>query len=408
MRAVLAEAWRSALEQPLRSLLIVLSIAAGAAAAHVLLALSAVVPLVARDVLYRFGSDMRLMWPETSSRPDGSPGKKPVRLRYVDVPALHAAAPSVGALSAGCFPELGAATLSGERAWPYSVLYGVDMSMNDVLGLRTLSGRWFTDEEAAAGEKLVSVNEPLARALFDDRSPLGETLQYGRLRLRIIGVHDSPRLFRFHLLAPYSVVRPTARNGGENVGFVAYRPADATRAQASADELRSAAARLCRFDPSDTAALRFTSDDVFAAGVQRLSRGLELMTLSITLVVLALGSVGAANVVALSVGERAATLGLKKALGATPSRLLAEICAEICALGLTGSLCGWLAGVLLLQWGGALQLLSEAVYTPYAPPALQLLVLSAPALGAVLAALPMARRTAQLAPAAALSPARGG
>jgi len=279
--------------------------------------------------------------------------------------------------------------------------------MKELLGLRTLEGRWFTDEEAAAGEKLVSVNEPLARALFDDRSPLGEVVQYERLRLRIIGVHDSPRLFRFHMLAPYQVVRPTAMNGGEYVGFVAFRPADAARAQAAVDELRHAAARLCRFDPADAAALRFPSDEAFAVRVQRVSRGLELMTLSITLVVLALGCAGAANIVAPSIGERTTTIGLKRALGATPARLLTEIAAEIRLLGLAGSACGWLVGALALERIGELQLLTAASYTPSSSLTLQLLALSLPALGALAAALPMAHRTAQLAPAAALSPARG-
>jgi putative ABC transport system permease protein len=113
---------------------------------------------------------------------------------------------------------------------------------------------------------------------------------------------------------------------------------------------------------------------------------------------LAIGTLSIATVTWLSVRERAAEFGLRRAVGARRRHIVAHVVSESAILGLVGGLAGaslGIAAVILLAWGRN--------WTPVIAP---LLVLPAPLAGAaagILAGLVPGLRAARIQPAAALS-----
>ena len=118
---------------------------------------------------------------------------------------------------------------------------------------------------------------------------------------------------------------------------------------------------------------------------------------------LAIGTLSIASVTWLSVRERAAEFGLRRAVGARRRHIVAHVVCESAILGLVGGLAGASLGVavvILLAWARN--------WTPVIAP---LTVLPAPLAGAaagILAGLVPGLRAARIQPAAALSTSIAG
>jgi putative ABC transport system permease protein len=187
---------------------------------------------------------------------------------------------------------------------------------------------------------------------------------------------------------------------GRIFGFL-YRPASVARWEEAQAQVRAAMARLHGFDAADKGALRIFDtiesaqlfDTIFNAG--------EIFLAVIALVTLSLGGVGVMNTMMMAVSERTNEIGLKKALGATSRRILADFFLEGLFLALLAGVAG-----LLLTW--ALSSLVNALPMPTMfsglPIRWPILALATLALGtvAVLSSLPPARRAAALSPVEAL------
>jgi putative ABC transport system permease protein len=61
----------------------------------------------------------------------------------------------------------------------------------------------------------------------------------------------------------------------------------------------------------------------------------------IALVTLSLGGIGVMNIMLVTVSERTREIGLRKALGATRSRILTDFLAEGCVLAFASGAVGW-------------------------------------------------------------------
>ena len=89
--------------------------------------------------------------------------------------------------------------------------------------------------------------------------------------------------------------------------------------------------------------------------------GLQGLVHTIALLAVVLGCLGAANVVGIAVAERTAELGLRKALGATPTRIRMEVLTETLLLCLLGGVLGVLIGSLAIALLGPLEFSDTAL-----------------------------------------------
>jgi hypothetical protein len=104
----------------------------------------------------------------------------------------------------------------GEHTWVPTHIYGSTPAFLQTRDWTNLaSGKMFTDQDILAARKVCVVGQTLVHELFEDRSPLGETIRLGLdgLRLKVIGVlsrkgEDVSGLDEDDiLLAPWPVIR---------------------------------------------------------------------------------------------------------------------------------------------------------------------------------------------------------
>jgi len=400
IRSILAESLQTLASHPLRSFLTAMTVAFGTAVLVVLMSYGTNAPEATGEVLRQLGSTQIKVQP---SRRWGRTQGKTVNIRYDDLPMIREACPSLGGLAPGFNSSRGAVVYGPDRSWPWASVMGVGYEYLSVADLYIHEGRWFTVDEELSHQNVAVLNRELAEGVFPGESALGQYVDILNKRFEVIGVLVDPNAFAYSLYVPYSASMGMGDESGRNVDFIVVRPVRPDLAEAALREIRQALGVIYNIDPSDERALRIEEQTAFIEQVSMVSNGLQWLVVTIAVVALVLGCLGAANVVGITVAERTAEIGLRKALGATPRRIRAEVFAESSLLcvggGILGVVFAWFAGSLL----GPLDLSETIRVVPEANPVelgggLVLLVLAG-----MLSGIPAARLAANMDPAKALS-----
>ena len=161
-------------------------------------------------------------------------------------------------------------------------------------------------------------------------------------------------------------------------------------------------ARLFHYDPSDQYAMWMPNFSQGMAFFTDLLRGIQGFLGASGAMTLAVGALGVANIMFLSVTERTREIGVRLALGATPTNLLVQFLTEGAVLVLIGTAFGVLVSYAIvagLQWIG----LPTWIGVPVITGGSITLALSVTAFFALLASYFPARRASKLLPVVALS-----
>ncbi len=275
---------------------------------------------------------------------------------------------------------------SGEVAWNRSVTRGSYLSVNDV----------------RSAARVALVGEVVVRELFGGRDAVGEQIRIGTVPFQVIGVLAPIGVDPHGLDKDDEIVVPitTLMRRLRNVDWIS----GAKLVFAETADLDVASARLTDL-LRRRHGLQAGQDDDFhlftpvqvRRMVRQANRVFTVFLPLIAAIALVVGALVVANLMLLTVHERRAEIGLRKAVGARSGDIRLQFLAEAAAV--TG-----LGGVLALVVAfGLLQVLAHLVRTPPGMPwATALLGLaSAVAVGVVAGVVP-ARRAAELDPVVTL------
>lgn len=261
---------------------------------------------------------------------------------------LHRARSVPGIVAAGITDVL---PLAGDRAWavsatghvydknhppPEPFIRVVTDGYFKAAGIRLLSGRTFTEGDRASSERVVVVNQTLARTLWPDQNPLGQiiTTDGGR---RVVGVVADIRheaLEKEGGSEMYLPMRQTADYGAMELVVRTALPAESL-----ASGIRLA---LRPVDPNLPVRKFQTLQDLVNTAVSP-RRFLVLLLAGFAAFALVLASLGIYAVISFSVGQRVQEIGIRMALGASPGNLQIRILLRTLLLALTGLAMGMAA-----------------------------------------------------------------
>jgi len=229
----------------------------------------------------------------------------------------------------------------GER--PGALPRIVDHRYRQTMGIPLVAGRDFTSHDTAESERVMIVNETMARRLWPGLDPIGQVaLLYGEQEWRIVGVVGDVHHSSLEQAAENEMYMPMAQQGDYSTMELVLRTGLAPEALAPA--VRAA---LHAVEP------RLPAGDFLALGglVDRAlsPRRFILQVLgAFALAALALASLGIYGVVSCSVSQRMPEFGIRMALGATPADVRSRLLARTLALTGAGVLLG-AAGSLALS-----------------------------------------------------------
>lgn len=232
------------------------------------------------------------------------------------------------------------------------------------LGVPLLKGRWFTDQDGKDSQRVIIVNETMARLFYPGRNAIGQRLKWGSAEsaspwMTVIGVVGDMKQESLQEITAPMTFTPLMQEPDEAIAHpVSLVRAMNVAVRISGDPSAAASAvrrRVAELDPALPVADLKTMEDALrqAAAPQRFSTYLLGAFAAIALL---LATLGIAGVVAYSVGQRTREIGLRIALGASRGTILSLMLRE----GLLYAGLGVAAGVSLAL--GLTRLMGSLLY----------------------------------------------
>jgi putative ABC transport system permease protein len=266
------------------------------------------------------------------------------------VPGIEVLAPRI---RVGGWPNNLNITRGGETG-SFTVM-GDYPQFNRIMNMTMLAGRFVDPLDIAERRKVAIIGNQVQDVLFrPGENPLGEHISVGGVWFEVVGVFkpngegDEGDRQSQTIMIPFTTAQQ-AYNMQNQVGFFAMTVDRDLPADVIEDRVRTALAARLRIHPDDKEAFgSFNAAKEFGK-IQRIMMGIEFITWFIGVMTLLAGVLGVSNILLISVKERTKEIGVRKALGAPPSAIVATVVQEAVVLTTIAGYFGLVAGVALLE-----------------------------------------------------------
>ncbi|HUK04491.1 MAG TPA: ABC transporter permease [Burkholderiales bacterium] len=351
MKAVmLSEAWHAMGANRLRTFLTMLGMMIGVAAVIMMLAIGQGAQVAVQQSIASMGSNLFIVLAgsTTSGGLRLGSGATPTLTTadaeaVAELPSISAVAP----LSSGT-----AQIVYGANNWS-TVVAGSTPSYLVVREWAVESGYAFTDSDVRGGTRVALLGRTVVRNLFLDEDPVGKTIRIKQSTFLVIGVLEPKGQSLNGQDQDDAVLIPvtTAQRklfGTQFPGTVRLIMAQATSAQAMpAAEGEMTQLLRQRHHLPDRADNDFDIRNLtaLADAAAQTARVMSIMLGAIASVSLLVGGIGIMNIMLVSVTERTREIGIRIAIGARESEILAQFLFEAIIISLAGCLVGLVLGV---------------------------------------------------------------
>lgn len=237
----------------------------------------------------------------------------------------------------------------GNNNYPSSVT-GTGTEYLEIRQLNIEDGTMFTEADIKASSKVCVIGKTIVDNLFPDgNDPIGKTIRYNQVPLKVIGVLESKGYNSMGMdqddivLAPYSTVMKRMLAVTHFNGIFASALSEDMTDYATS-EIRTILRREHKLKDSD-------EDDFTIRTQQELSEMLNTTTNLLTTLLaciagisLLVGGIGIMNIMYVSVTERTREIGLRMSVGARGIDILVQFLIEAVLISVTGGIIGILLG----------------------------------------------------------------
>ncbi len=221
-------------------------------------------------------------------------------------------------------------------------------------------GRNFTESEDRRRERVALLGTTVARELFGEKDPVGETIRLNQVIFQVIGVLPEVGSTGWRdeddvVMVPIQTAmrRLLGVDYVDNIHVEVNSILEMAQAEREVLELML---RRHRKAPDDTTSFQIRNMADIQEALTATSNVLSRLLLAIAAISLLVGGIGIMNIMLVSVAERTREIGLRKAVGAKASDILSQFLIEASVVSLVGGFLGialgWAITLLMSQWGG--------------------------------------------------------
>jgi putative ABC transport system permease protein len=262
-------------------------------------------------------------------------------------------------------------------------------------------GRNFTANEASAGDRVVVINDEMAKQLFAESDPLDKMVVLGNEPFKVLGIYHFQASFlsggnKPRAIIPIEAARKYLKANFQDIGIAVIPATGTTRAQAIDDVIAAMRGRHALRPGVDNDFAIITQDQLFDV-YNKIFGAFFLVMVVLSAVGLIVGGVGVIAIMMISVTERTREIGVRKALGATRATILWQFLVEAVTLTGIGAIIG-----LVLGTGAALLIKTLTPVAASVPPLAVVAALATSCVTGVLFGMLPAAKAAKLDPVVAL------
>lgn len=329
-----------------RSFLTTLGVIIGVASVIVMLAVSAGTEAAIAEQINALGANLIIVAPLR-----GIPGAGRTMM-IDDAYAIQDQVVGIDGISAEQGPAPQILRGNGVTLDSISVI-GTTSDFPSVRDYAVASGAYFTADEDERKAKIAVLGAGIAKDLFGDASPLGQTITIGSVKVTVIGVMEAKGMvadvdYDGRVYLPINLVFQKFMNempiGGNRVRTIYVKASSQENIPGIITQITAILSDRHDVSPSQPDFTVQTQQDIIATQEATTAAFRDLLAW-VAGVSLLVGGIGIMNIMLVSVTERTREIGLRQALGARSSDVLLQFLLEAIILSLAGGFAGVAAGV---------------------------------------------------------------
>jgi putative ABC transport system permease protein len=215
-------------------------------------------------------------------------------------------------------------------------------------------GQFFDDQEASSSARVAVLGAQIAVNLFDEESPVGQTIRIDRVPFRVIGVlveEGGGGPTDTSIYVPLSTAKSrlfgttSARGGGQAVQMILVSAVSDGRIDAAVGQITEVLRQRHKIQYGDDDFTVTSQKDILGV----LNQVTDILTIflgAIAAISLLVGGIGIMNIMLVSVTERTREIGIRKAVGAKRRDILLQFLIEAMVLSIIGGVIGVAFGAL--------------------------------------------------------------
>jgi len=249
-----------------------------------------------------------------------------------------------------------------EQSWGFRMIWkneaenfslaGVNAPYLDLAKLEFLQGRFLNKGDELAARKVVVIGTDVHRDLCKSAPVLGERINIGGIQFTIIGVFKRGES-RWNNRKCYIPIQTFHKlfSATDKINEFLFSTGEMAVDETVELEEKTLGELQVKYkvNPLDDNAIYTTNFNVRNAEYTNVLLGIKLFVLAIGLMTLISGVIGISNIMSIVVKERTRELGIRKALGATPRKIVGLILQESLLITIISGFLGLISGVVILE-----------------------------------------------------------
>jgi putative ABC transport system permease protein len=311
------------------------------------------------DGIKAFASNSAFFWTEPTSKPyKGLQRGRTWNYKNTDIEFLKRNVSDIEFLSPRLFGPRsysGDNTIRGKRNGAFNI-FGDNPEYFKIDPWTPIKGRLINKIDILHNRKVCIIGERVVETMFEkDENPIGEYLKVSGVYFQVVGVVHPETRVNFGggrkeetIIIPFTTMQK-AYNHGDVVHFFSVTSKPGIPVSKLETKLQSLLKERHKIAPDDRQAIGSFNIEVEWVKYTGLFNGIQILTWIVGIGTLLAGVIGVSNIMLIIIKERTQEIGIQRAIGATPSKVIIHIVAESVFLTVMAGYIGLALGVGILE-----------------------------------------------------------